>query len=74
MTSVNTGCLVSIYIFCGYLRVGLMAADIEATKRNELKVFLFLTVVLWPIMAVAIVGTYGLIVWLYQMIAGPPTG
>lgn len=42
-------------------------------KRKELKVFLFLTVVVAPVMAVMIVGGYGLMVWIYQMIAGPPT-
>lgn len=42
-------------------------------RRNELRVFLFLTVVLWPMLAVATVGTYGLLVWIYQMIMGPPT-
>jgi nitrate reductase NapE len=48
--------------------------DGATAKRNELKVFLFLTVVLWPVLAVAVVGTYGLIVWVYQMLMGPPTG
>jgi nitrate reductase NapE len=42
-------------------------------KRKELMVFLFLTVVVAPVMAVMIVGGYGLMVWIYQMIAGPPT-
>jgi len=27
-----------------------------------------------PLLAVAIVGSYGLMVWLYQLIAGPPVG
>lgn len=46
----------------------------ETSSRNELKVFLFLTIVLWPVLAIAVVGTYGLFVWIYQMIVGPPTG
>jgi periplasmic nitrate reductase NapE len=43
-------------------------------KKKEMHAFLFLTVVLAPLLAVAIVGSYGLMVWLYQLIAGPPVG
>jgi len=41
-------------------------------RRMELFAFLFLTVFLMPALAVATVGGYGLTVWVYQMIAGPP--
>ena len=34
--------------------------------------FLFLTAVVMPALAVATVGSYGLAVWIYQMVAGPP--
>jgi nitrate reductase NapE len=34
--------------------------------------FLFLTVVLAPVLAVATVGGYGFVVWMLQMIFGPP--
>jgi nitrate reductase NapE len=44
--------------------------DIE--KRRELTVFLFLTLVLAPLLAVMIVAGYGFLVWMYQIIAGPP--
>jgi nitrate reductase NapE len=43
-------------------------------KKSELKAFLFLTVVMAPALAGAIIGSYGLVVWLYQMFMGPPTG
>jgi periplasmic nitrate reductase NapE len=43
-------------------------------KKSELKAFLFLTVVMAPVLAGAIIGSYGLAVWIYQMIVGPPTG
>ncbi|HLT78150.1 MAG TPA: periplasmic nitrate reductase, NapE protein [Ferrovibrio sp.] len=46
----------------------------QVVRRREWIVFLFLTFVVAPAMAVAIVGSYGLGVWIYQMIAGPPTG
>jgi periplasmic nitrate reductase NapE len=41
-------------------------------RRMEIFAFLFLTVVLMPALAVATVGSYGLAVWIYQMVAGPP--
>jgi nitrate reductase NapE len=42
-------------------------------KRRELAVFLFLTFVLVPLLAVIIVAGYGFCVWMYQIIAGPPS-
>ena len=44
----------------------------RAERKHELRVFLFLTVVLAPLLAVAIVGGYGFLVWIFQMFAGPP--
>ena len=41
-------------------------------RRMEIFAFLFLTVFLMPGLAVATVGGYGLAVWIYQMVAGPP--
>jgi len=38
----------------------------------EIFAFLFVTAVLMPALAVATVGTYGLAVWTYQVINGPP--
>lgn len=43
-------------------------------QAAELKAFLFLTVVMAPVLAGAIIGAYGLLVWIYQMLVGPPTG
>jgi len=40
--------------------------------RQELKAFVFLTVVMAPVLAELIVAGYGFAVWVYQMIAGPP--
>ncbi len=44
----------------------------ERSRKSELTMFLFLTVVLAPALAVAIVGGYGLIVWIGQIVSGPP--
>src|SRR4051812_20068313 len=41
-------------------------------RRMEIFAFLFLTAVLMPAFAVAAVGSYGLAVWTYQIIVGPP--
>ena len=41
-------------------------------RRMEIFAFLFVTAVLMPALAVATVGTYGLAVWTYQVINGPP--
>jgi periplasmic nitrate reductase NapE len=41
-------------------------------RRMEIFAFLFLTAVVMPGFAVATVGSYGLAVWVYQMMAGPP--
>jgi periplasmic nitrate reductase NapE len=41
-------------------------------RRMEIFAFLFLTAVLMPALAVATVGSYGLAIWVYQMMAGPP--
>ena len=54
-----------------------MHADVdvaEPSRRSELKAFLFLTVVMVPVLAVAVIGSYGLAVWIYQVFMGPPTG
>jgi len=42
------------------------------TQKQELSAFLFLTVILAPILAVALVGGYGFTVWISQIIGGPP--
>ena len=41
-------------------------------RRMEIFAFLFLTAFVMPALAVATVGGYGLAVWIYQMVAGPP--
>ena len=47
--------------------------DATSSDRTvELRSFLFLTIVMMPLLAVIIVGGYGFLVWMYQMLAGPP--
>lgn len=46
----------------------------EQRKTEETRSFVFLTVVMAPVLAVLFVAGYGFIVWAYQLLAGPPTG
>lgn len=43
-------------------------------KSDEIRTFLFLTIFLAPILAVALVGGYGFLVWMSQLVVGPPAG
>ena len=45
-----------------------------STFQEELRTFLFLTVVTAPVLAVAIVGGYGFLVWMYQLFTGDLPG
>ena len=42
------------------------------TKRDELQTFIFLAVILAPILAFTVVGGYGLVIWISQLMLGPP--
>jgi len=42
------------------------------TKAQELRSFLFLSVIMAPVLAVILVSGYGFVVWMYQIVAGPP--
>ncbi|MFC5698423.1 periplasmic nitrate reductase, NapE protein [Pseudomonas sp. GCM10022186] len=41
-------------------------------KRHETRLFLFLVILLFPLLSVALVGGYGFVVWMLQLIMGPP--
>lgn len=42
-------------------------------RKEELRSFLFLTAVMVPVLSVITVAGYGFIVWISQMVSGPPT-
>lgn len=42
------------------------------SRRTELLAFLALAFGIWPIVAVGVVGGYGFLVWMYQIVFGPP--
>jgi nitrate reductase NapE len=41
-------------------------------RRKELLAFFALAFGIWPIVAVGVVGGYGFLVWMYQIVFGPP--
>jgi nitrate reductase NapE len=47
---------------------------VQYTRKQELRSFLFLTVVMAPVLTGAIIAGYGFLVWIFQIISGPPTG
>jgi periplasmic nitrate reductase NapE len=51
-----------------------MAAQAEKapTRRQELFMFALLAILIWPFIAVAVVGGYGFTVWMWQLAFGPP--
>ena len=42
------------------------------TKAQETIAFLFLAFVLFPVLAIVFVGGFGFIVWMEQLLLGPP--
>ncbi|AZG16948.1 MULTISPECIES: periplasmic nitrate reductase, NapE protein [Cupriavidus] len=49
------------------------SVDDPQRKKEEVRSFLFLTAVMVPVLSVIIVAGYGFIVWMSQLISGPPT-
>ena len=46
--------------------------DAPSTRQEELRSFLFFTVVMAPVLAVLIVSGYGFVIWMTQLFFGPP--
>lgn len=44
--------------------------SLPITKGKELRIFLFLTAVLAPLLAVLFVAGFGFVVWFYQLLTG----
>ena len=41
-------------------------------RRAETLAFLILAFGIWPLVAVAVVGGFGFLVWMWQLVYGPP--
>lgn len=46
--------------------------DFRRKRRRELLTFVVLAFGIWPVVAVGAVGGYGFLVWMYQIVYGPP--
>jgi nitrate reductase NapE len=42
------------------------------SRREEFFAFLVLAIFIWPIVTVGVVGGYGFLVWMLQVVFGPP--
>ena len=42
------------------------------SRRREVLTFFGLAVFIWPFIAVGVVATWGLVVWIYYVLTGPP--
>ncbi|MBB3559988.1 periplasmic nitrate reductase, NapE protein [Sinorhizobium sp. B11] len=47
-------------------------AEFKRKRRRELLTFAVLAFGIWPVVAVGVVGGYGFMVWMYQIVYGPP--
>jgi nitrate reductase NapE len=41
-------------------------------RRAEFYVFAIIVALIWPVVAVGVVGGYGFLIWMSQLILGPP--
>jgi nitrate reductase NapE len=47
-------------------------SEVLPSRRQELFMFALLAILIWPVIAVGVVGGYGFLVWMWQLIFGPP--
>lgn len=48
-------------------------AEGPATKKEERRTFLFITIFLFPIVTVGFIAAFGFVIWMLQIIFGPAT-
>ena len=48
-------------------------APADTIRKREFRVFLFITVVLFPILSIILVGGMGFLIWMSQIVFGPPS-
>ena len=41
-------------------------------RRAEFFVFAIIVALIWPVVAIGVVGGYGFLIWMSQLILGPP--
>jgi nitrate reductase NapE len=52
--------------------IGSVRAPPAVSRGAEKLVFLTIAFFVWPVIAVGVVGSYGFLIWMYQIIFGPP--
>ena len=45
---------------------------VGTSRRAEFFVFAIIAALIWPVVAVGVVGGYGFLIWMIQLIVGPP--
>ena len=53
-------------------QLGSDRSPVATSRGAEIVVFLTIAAFVWPVVAVGIVGGYGFLVWMYQIVFGPP--
>jgi nitrate reductase NapE len=53
-------------------RSGAASARQPVSRRSEFFAFIILAVLIWPVLSVGIVGGYGFLIWMSQILFGPP--
>ena len=48
------------------------SAEAPPSRRQEFFLFALLAILIWPVIAVGVVGGYGFLVWMWQLVFGPP--
>ena len=48
------------------------ARPTPTSRRAEVTVFAIIAAFIWPVIAVGVVGGYGFLVWMSQLVLGPP--
>ncbi|WP_287438242.1 periplasmic nitrate reductase, NapE protein [Reinekea sp.] len=48
-------------------------AQPATNRKHERRAFLFITVFLFPFLTIVLVGGYGLVIWMSQLLFGPST-
>lgn len=41
-------------------------------RRREIFAFIFLAILIWPVIAIGVVSGTGFAIWIYQLLTGPP--
>jgi periplasmic nitrate reductase NapE len=70
----HNGCSIDIgraFVHASFLSHA-MTENTDLRKAEETRSFLFLTVVMVPVLTVALIAVYGFIVWFYQILVGGP--